>query len=782
MITLGYASRQRNVEFEEKMKKYFNNEVEIISKICNIPENGKYISEAYNEILDESKTDIVIFVHDNIEFINAEKYLLRVDKAIEYQFEHNPKFSIIGVGPRCQYENDIIVRDYFPFECFYTECEEDGSERREVFSGFVPRYSLDLIEDDIVDGCFMAVMKSRLKARFLNDNKSFDFYDVELCLGNIKGGAKVGLTKSFNLLHYRSREERLAWDTYAENKIDFLKRWEGKLPIVSNKNKPSLIILTPSCNTENLPELSRNIAESFRGKNINVLWVIAYDRFNSPKDCDLNAIISRICQNNVTFFFKEEGAEGRKNYGGDLLNVPLIETKDTVMQNIDPWVYVLDDDNFICPLMADQLSDMIFAAEKRGKRAIWMSMNREDGFIDTIRSYSIYGKGAFNNNPWSYADEFMPDPSELVIRYSKLEEMGFYNGGYEYDQKFWKYFYEHPEELTLPEEWHIGHWNGRGSNNFFQCYHDGNNKDMVPYVEKEIAEKKPISFSLVVGTNEQCDRFVLSREEGVDAFKKYAQTPKYRYSVLTCIFGGYESLKEIKDYRDDVEYVCVTDDKNLTSKQWKIVYEEDFFNKIPEVDRFAYVRFHPFNFVTTDVCITVDASMEILRDFYNPIIKTFLEDGYEYAVSLHYDNETLYDDIQAWQSIRGYKKNDYEHILSKLGDDAKNVHGEVQGGFIIHKNTRYANKINEMTWELCHAFSTDNSADRNFQVELSYVLNKICNDESKIMLVHPYIIEGSFIRHWTHSGQYWVVYDSLKTCPCVFWNKKVEPKIFDIPS
>ena len=53
---------------------------------------------------------------------------------------------------------------------------------------------------------------------------------------------------------------------------------------------------------------------------------------------------------------------------------------------------------------------------------------------------------------------------------------------------------------------------------------------------------------------------------------------KYKYSILTCIFNKYETLKPIKDFREDVEYVCVTDDKDLTSEQWKIIYCDDVLN------------------------------------------------------------------------------------------------------------------------------------------------------------------------------------------------------------
>ena len=772
MVTVCFASKYPNDAFKEKMELYFGDSAEVVNKISNPEENGKYISEVYNEMLDEAKTDIVIFVHDNVEFLDTRIYRMPVAEAIEYQFDHNPEYSVIGVGPRSQNEPDIIIRDYLYYETFYSKCEEDGSNQEEVFSGAIEKYSLDLYDADLVDGVFLAVKRSRLKAGFDSNNKTFDFYDIDICLGNLMAGSKVGITKAFHLLHYRSRGENDAWERYDRNKIPFMERWGDKLPIRVYHNRPQIAIFTPCLRIDNMLKICDSIEQEFSNRrDVDVLWTICVDQYNAYGDWDKFA--RSFGKKRVNIVVYSAGKEGQKNYGGDMLNDAVKHVKGYYYGNyIDPWVYIMDDDNIACPLMADQIDKIVSTADEKGKKIVWMSMNREDGFIDTIRSYSIFGKGAFNNQ--TISDEFMPDPSEILIRYSKLEELGFYDSGHGYDQKFWGYFYEHIDEVLLPEEWHPGHWAGRPSNNFFQCYHNGNNISEIPYIENVIKEKAPASFSLVIGTNERCDRFVLERGDGINAFMKYAKPKQYKYSILTCIFGGYEDLKEIKDYREDVEYVCVTDNHDLKSEQWKMVYNDDFFSKLPTVDRFAYVRFHPFQFVESDICVTIDASAELLTDFYDDIISPFISGGYEYAVTLHYENKTLRDDLNTWQAIRGYKEGDYKRITELLGEDLDKIRGCVSGGFIIHSDKRTCHTINEMSWELIHAFSSDNSADRNFQLELEYVLNKYYADSDKIMFIHPFVFEGRHVRHWTHNGRYWIVYHSKDTCPCVFWNKKVD--------
>jgi hypothetical protein len=70
-------------------------------------------------------------------------------------------------------------------------------------------------------------------------------------------------------------------------------------------------------------------------------------------------------------------------------------------------------------------------------------------------------------------------------------------------------------------------------------------------------------------------------------------------SVLTYSFGtNTDLLRDPLVVDDEIEYVCVTDNKDLSSKVWNIVYRD-----FPEVksnrDKVVLVKFDPFSFVTT---------------------------------------------------------------------------------------------------------------------------------------------------------------------------------------
>ena len=603
------------------------------------------------------------------------------------------------------------------------------------------------------------------------------FYDIELCIGNYLNGVKIGITKAFTIHHYKSQNEDKCWSDWYDVKNNyFMPKWKDFLPIKCNKEQKNILLLTATVNYDNLQIVSESIYENLsKNQDINFVWCICKD-VNGTGDFD--KVLKKCEEYGIEVITFDTGIIGQKTYGGGIYNEVLKLLKSCYYYYIDPWIYILDDDNLICPLMASQLDLMINAAETVNKRAIWMSMHREDGFIDTVRSYSIYGKG--KNNNITYADEFMPDPSQLLLKLSLIEEFGYFDEGYTYDQKLWQYFYEHTGDIILPEQWHEGHWNGRGNNNFYQCYHDGiSDENSINIVKQDIENNAPLSFSLIVGRNESCERFLLNRQEGIETFNKMKSKNKYKYSILTCIFNDYETLKDIQDYRDDVEYVCVTDNPNLTSDKWKIVQCWDVMKRLPLTNQFAYVRFHPFQFVESDICITIDASEEIKKDFYDNLILPFINKGYKYGATLHYSRSDIYDEINAWKDIRGYNDGCYEKCIKFLQDENYHTQGMVDGGLIIHTDTKTCHTINDMTWELCHELTVDTEIDRNFQIDLAYILNKYYENSSEIMLIHPYIFESNYIRRYTHNGIYWIEYNSKETCPCMFWNHKISPFILN---
>jgi len=90
MITIGYSTRESKPEFIEYLKKSSGfKKLEVIEKVNN---GEKSLSQVYNEILSEAKTDIVVLCHDDIYFDTSSWY----HKLLKH-FEKSD-FGIIGMA------------------------------------------------------------------------------------------------------------------------------------------------------------------------------------------------------------------------------------------------------------------------------------------------------------------------------------------------------------------------------------------------------------------------------------------------------------------------------------------------------------------------------------------------------------------------------------------------------------------------------------------------------------------------------------------------------------
>lgn len=175
--------------------------------------------------------------------------------------------------------------------------------------------------------------------------------------------------------------------------------------------------------------------------------------------------------------------------------------------------------------------------------------------------------------------------------------------------------------------------------------------------------------------------------------------PKYN-AVITYIFGhNQEILKEPQKIDGYTDYICITNQTNLKSKHWKIIYDE-----IPQTnisrDKVVYVKFNPFKYTTAkNICI-IDGTIEIkapLYDLFQPLSE------YDILVKKHTERNCIADELIAWKKLRNLKTSFIEKF--KILADTLNVNLSneflIEGNIIVIKNndtTKYLfeNLINNM--------------------------------------------------------------------------------------
>lgn len=227
---------------------------------------------------------------------------------------------------------------------------------------------------------------------------------------------------------------------------------------------------------------------------------------------------------------------------------------------------------------------------------------------------------------------------------------------------------------------------------------------------------------------------------------------KKRYTVMTYLFGGYENLKEIDKKDEDADYVCITDNPELTSETWRIVPVVND-GEMGGFEKTLYVRYHPFLFCDTDIVITVDASVKIF-DSLKPMVDDFENGKYDYAVMPHSVRSNLLDEYNAWIQMRQYN-------IEQAFDNCRffekffyPLHGEkdglIQATAIIQRKCPVVSAIDELSFRICK-FLVPVGIERIDQIVLTFVLNAFFK-EVPIMFFAEDCIHSSLMQWHDHAG------------------------------
>jgi glycosyltransferase involved in cell wall biosynthesis len=233
LITVGYSTRKHNPEFIEYLKKSSGfKKINVIEKVNN---GEKSLSQVYNEILEESQTDIVVLCHDDIYFDTASWY----SKIVKH-FEKSD-FGILGVAGTTSLTDSGRWWDKKRKMVGIVNHEHEGKKWESRYS---ESFENGICETLIVDGLFIALHKKRIKKNFDESVNGFHFYDVTFSFSNHLEGVKIGVITNIRITHKSIGMTNEKWD---ENRIIFADKFKENLPIRLPFNEDRKLKVLLSC-------------------------------------------------------------------------------------------------------------------------------------------------------------------------------------------------------------------------------------------------------------------------------------------------------------------------------------------------------------------------------------------------------------------------------------------------------------------------------------------------------------------------------------------------------
>ena len=152
MITIGYSTRSTKPEFQDYLIKSSGfKKIKVIEKINN---GEKSLYEIYNEIINESDTDIVVLCHDDIYFDSTAWY-----PKIMKHFEKS-NYGIIGVAGTTSIPVSGMWWEDRRKMVGIVNHENNGNKWESKYSESIGNNIEPVV---IVDGLFIALHKKRIK-------------------------------------------------------------------------------------------------------------------------------------------------------------------------------------------------------------------------------------------------------------------------------------------------------------------------------------------------------------------------------------------------------------------------------------------------------------------------------------------------------------------------------------------------------------------------------------------------------------------------------------------
>jgi hypothetical protein len=179
------------------------------------------LPEIYNEGLNDSTNDIIVFMHDDI-ILETKNVTPKIIKL----FETNPEYGIIGLAGT----NNLLSGMWWEDRTsLYGIVGHEHQGKRHVNHYSKESYSEKLKEVVVVDGLFMMVHRGRIKHKFNEQFEGFHFYDLPICIENHLDGVKIGVTTKIMVTHKSIGQINNDW---VSTKEIFENKYKEHFPLV----------------------------------------------------------------------------------------------------------------------------------------------------------------------------------------------------------------------------------------------------------------------------------------------------------------------------------------------------------------------------------------------------------------------------------------------------------------------------------------------------------------------------------------------------------------------
>jgi hypothetical protein len=225
---------------------------------------------------------------------------------------------------------------------------------------------------------------------------------------------------------------------------------------------------------------------------------------------------------------------------------------------------------------------------------------------------------------------------------------------------------------------------------------------------------------------------------------------KKRYSVVTFLFGDYDTLKDPLIVDDAAEYICITDRTDLTSNVWKFenIVEYDI-SKYNDWQKTMIARYTALNHISTNYCIIIDASIEIKKEL-GKFINMNLNSDVGFIV--HPFRDSYLNEFDEWinkRSLDKIQKDEFIDYCNKHNFDYINGKSFIMSTVMfMKKNDRVLKFVNHVLKELMNNYDFSIRID---QLYLSVIFFKYYYNLTREYFSYQ-ILNSDYFAYYYHNS------------------------------
>lgn len=178
-----------------------------------------------------------------------------------------------------------------------------------------------------------------------------------------------------------------------------------------------------------------------------------------------------------------------------------------------------------------------------------------------------------------------------------------------------------------------------------------------------------------------------------------------KIAVYTCITGNYDTLLEISEKSDKIDYICFTDNKNLKSSTWKIRYLSEvdsggiLSDSLPFVKKQRLIKILSHRFLFEyDITLWIDANIKIQHDIYD-FITSFDLNACPIYTNKHPTRKCIYQESVAVVKLRKDKYENFRNQILRYKNERFPANfGLAETNLILRDNRNLKNSLLELKW------------------------------------------------------------------------------------